>query len=207
MALLLLWAIPAVAADELTETEHTLLVWLNGTPYTPLLFLIAYVLAQQIFISSMAFCIVGGVLFGPVYGSLLDLSGATLGAALSFLTSRHLLANWITPRLPANLLRIRDEVGNGGWRTVFFLRLLPVFPFTPLNYTLGLTPLSLSQFLVPTVICIAPRIAVYAYLGYAGRKAIEGNIGVVWDIIIALGVLVALAWLPQLIRQHLRGKQ
>ncbi len=205
---LLLWAIPAVAtADELTETEHTLLVWLNGTPYTPLLFLIAYVLAQQIFISSMAFCIVGGVLFGPVYGTLLDLAGATLGAALSFLTSRHLLANWITPHLPANMLRIRDEVGNGGWRAVFFLRLLPVFPFTPLNYTLGLTHLSLSQFLVPTVICVAPRIAVYAYLGYAGRQALEGNIGVIWDIIIALGVLVALAWLPQLIRQHLRRKQ
>ena len=206
--ILLLLAVPAIAgADEFVETGHELSAWIAGTPYTPVLFLIAYVLAQQVFISSTAFCVAGGVLFGPVYGTLLDLAGATLGAALSFLTSRHLLSAWITPRLPASLLKVRDEVGNRGWRAVLFLRLLPLFPYTPLNYTLGLTRLSLSQFLVPTVICVAPRIAVYAYLGHAGRQALEGNIAVVWDIIIALGVLVALAWLPHLLRQYWRSNR
>ena len=181
--------------------EQELFVWLEGATLAPLLFVVAYVLAQQLFFSSVAFCLAGGLLFGPVYGTLLDLAGATLGAALSFLIARHLLTGWITPRLPQPLLKIRQEVEQGGWRAVALIRILPVLPFTPLNYTLGLTRLTLLQFLVPTSICIAPRIAVYAYLGHAGRRALEGNLEVIWDVIAALGVLVAITWLPHLLRK------
>jgi len=206
MTLLLLLPIPLVAsANQLVAMNHALPSWVDGSP-SPLWFLVVYILAQQIFISSTAFCIAGGALYGPVYGTLLDLTGAAMGAAVSFLVSRHLLAGWLTPHLPAALLNIRDRLEDKGWRSVALLRLLPLFPYAPLNYTLGLTRLSLSQFLVPTVLCIAPRVAIYAYLGYAGREAIEGNISMVWDITVALGVLVALAWLPQFFRQRWRGK-
>lgn len=193
-------------AGEASTTEQVVSGWFQGVPLAPLLFVIAYILAQQLFISSVAFCVAGGVLFGPVYGTLLNLVGATVGAALSFLTARHLLSDWITPRLSTTLLRVRQEVESEGWRAVFFIRLLPVLPFTPLNYTLGLTRLTLLQFLVPTFICVAPRIAVYTYLGHTGRRVLEGNAAVIWEVIVALGVLVAVSWIPHLVRKWRSSK-
>lgn len=184
----------------MASQEQTLSEWFNGIPLAPVLFLVTHIVAQQLFISSVAFCVAAGILFGPVYGTLLGLTGATLGAALSFLTSRHLLSGWITPRLSPTLLKVREEVSQNGWRAVAFVRLLAL-PFTPLNYALGLTQLTLMQFLLPTFLVITPRVAVYAYLGYAGRQALEGAFGVVWDIFIALGVLVALTWLPHLLHK------
>ncbi len=187
-----------------TTAAQPLLDWLNGAPLAPLYFLVSYVLAQQLLFSSTAFCFAGGLLFGPLYGALLSLAGATLGAALSFLTSRHLLADWLRPRLPAALHHVRDEVEREGWRAVAMIRLLPLLPYAPVNYTLGLTTLPLRHFLLPTFLLIAPRVATYAYLGHAGRQALEGTLGVMWNVIIALGVLVALTWLPHLL--HRRGR-
>lgn len=200
--LLLLGVLPVAFAVELNVTiEPSNWAWLNDTRLAPLLFLITYILAQQLFVSSVAFCVAGGLLFGPILGTLLSLSGATLGAALSFLMSRHLLAGWVTPHLSPTMLKIRQEVEEEGWRAVLFIRLLPILPFTPLNYTLGLTRITLVQFMLPTFVCIAPRIAVYVYLGHAGRRAMEGNLGVIWNVIVALGVLVAVSWLPHMIHR------
>lgn len=201
LGLALLLPLPLLGSEAPTATEQVVSTLFKGVPLAPLLFVVAYVLAQQLFISSVAFCIAGGALFGPIYGTLLNLVGATLGAALSFLTARHLLSDWITPRLPTRLLRVRQEVEEEGWRAVFFIRLLPVLPFTPLNYTLGLTRLTLLQFIVPTFICVGPRVAVYTYLGHTGRRMLEGNAAVIWEVIVALGVLVAVSWLPHLFRR------
>lgn len=200
-ASLLVFVTAAFGAESLLGVEHPAWAWLDGTPFSPLLFLIAYVLAQQLFISSVAFCLAGGLLFGPVYGTLLNLAGAALGAALSFLISRHLLSGWVAPRLTPSLLRIRDEVEQNGWRAVVLVRLL-VLPYAPVNYALGLTRLTLAQFLLPTVIVIAPRVALYTYLGYAGRQALEGTLGMMWHALIALGVLVAITWLPHLLHRR-----
>ncbi len=197
----LLIPLPLLGDEPVSATEQVVSTWFKGVPLAPLLFVLAYILAQQLFISSVAFCVAGGALFGPIYGTLLNLTGATIGAALSFLNARHLLSDWVTPRLSPTLLKVRKEVEQGGWRAVFFIRLLPVLPFTPLNYTLGLTRLTLPQFLVPTFVCVAPRIAVYTYLGHTGRRMLEGNAALVWDVIVALGVLVAVSWLPHVYRK------
>ncbi|HEY0635492.1 MAG TPA: TVP38/TMEM64 family protein [Gammaproteobacteria bacterium] len=201
LASLLLLSLPLWGGEATAIAERPLLAWLNGEP---LYFLLAYVIAQQLLISSTAFCVAGGLLFGPVYGSLLSLLGATLGAALSFLISRHLLAGWLTPRLPAALLQVRDEVQREGWRAVAMIRLLPLLPYAPVNYTLGLTTLPLRQFLLPTSLLIAPRVAAYAYLGHSGRQALEGGLAVAWQLLGALGVVVALTWLPHLLQRSRR---
>lgn len=201
--ILLLTPVPAFAGlESLMPAEPVQLPWLEDVPLAPLLFVMTYILAQQLFISSVAFCLAGGLLFGPVYGTLLNLAGAMAGAVLSFLTARHLLSDWVTRRLPPALLQIRQEVEREGWRAVFFIRLLPVLPFTPLNYAFGLTHITLWQFLIPTFVCVGPRIVVYTYLGHTGRKVLEGNVGVFWNVLIALGVLVAVSWLPHLLRRR-----
>ena len=200
--LLLLLAIPCQAGELPWESFSNRI---DAAAFSPLLFLAAYLLAQQLFLSSTAFNIIGGALFGPWLGTLLNLTGAMGGATLSFLVSRHLLAQRITPHLPDALARLLDEVAQEGWRGVAFVRLMPGLPYALLNYTLGLSKLTLRQFLPPTLLCILPRIALYTYLGHSGRAALEGKAEMVWHIIVVLGLLVALTWLPHLwSRMHAR---
>src|SRR5580704_1030766 len=69
--------------------------WINNLGWlAPILFLILYTLASLMFLPTMVLTLAGGAIFGPVIGTLLNLVGATFGAAFSFLITRHLMNGW-----------------------------------------------------------------------------------------------------------------
>ena len=105
----------------------------------PLVFMAVYALATVLFLPGSLLTLVGGALFGPVWGTIYNLTGATLGAALAFLIARYLAAGWVQARAGGLLGRLVRGVAAEGWRFVAFTRLVPLFPFNLLNYALGLT--------------------------------------------------------------------
>ncbi len=54
----------------------------------PLVFMAVYTLATLLFLPGSLLTLAGGALFGPVWGTLYNLTGATLGAALAFPIAR-----------------------------------------------------------------------------------------------------------------------
>ena len=77
------------------------------------------------------FDLAGGALFGPYLGSVLDLLGGTLGAALARFWSRATsLRDWVEARAGPRLQRVMRSVDEDGWQFVAFLRLVPIFPYT-----------------------------------------------------------------------------
>ncbi|MEN8176513.1 MAG: VTT domain-containing protein, partial [Pseudomonadota bacterium] len=141
----------------------------------------------------------GGALFGPVLGTFYNLTGATLGAALAFLLARYLAADWVERRTRGRARRLINGVEAEGWRFVAFVRLMPLFPFNLLNYLLGLTRIPFVQYLVATYLFMLPGAVAYTYLGYAGREAAAGGEDLVQKILLALGLLAVLAFLPRLV--------
>ena len=113
--------------------------------------------------------------WGPLAGALLSLTGATAGATVAFLLARYLAADWVEHRLGRRVHAIKAGVEREGWRFVAFVRLVPVFPFTLLNYALGLTGLSVRTFALTSWLTMAPGALAYAYLGYVGWEAISGG--------------------------------
>jgi uncharacterized membrane protein YdjX (TVP38/TMEM64 family) len=83
---------------------------------------------------------------------MLSLSGLLLGAILGFLISRYVFRSTVeaivATRLP--LVHIDRVVSSRGWKAVLLIRLSPVAPFGVTTYLLGLTSISLPQFLVGT---------------------------------------------------------
>ena len=104
---------------------------------------------------------------------------------------------WTSQRLVAG-------VEAEGWRFVAFVRLVPLFPFNLLNYALGLTQIPLTQYILASLVCMAPGTLAYAWLGYAGREALADNRSAINYALIALALLAAVALLPRLVRR-LRG--
>ena len=169
--------------------------------WAPLAYVGAYAVATVLFLPGSVFTITGGALFGPVWGTLYSLSGATLGASLAFLIARYLASDWVTRRTGGWLGRLIHGVENEGWRFVAFTRLVPIFPFNALNYALGLTRIRFWHYVLASFVCMAPGAFAYTYIGYAGAKAIVGGRGTITTVLIALGVFAAVLFLPRLIKR------
>jgi uncharacterized membrane protein YdjX (TVP38/TMEM64 family) len=170
----------------------------------PLMFVGMYCLAPALFVPGSVLTLAGGALFGPLVGALLSLAGATAGATVAFLLARYLAADGVERRLGKRVQAIQAGVEREGWRFVAFVRLVPVFPFTLLNYALGLTRLSVRTFAVTSCITMAPGALAYAYLGAAGREVVSGGPALVRTGVLALTMLAAVALLPALIRHWRR---
>jgi uncharacterized membrane protein YdjX (TVP38/TMEM64 family)/rhodanese-related sulfurtransferase len=165
----------------------------------PLLFMAVYAIATVLFLPGSVLTLVGGALFGPVWGTFYNLTGATVGAALAFLVARYLAADWVQAKAGGIGRRLVQGVEAEGWRFVAFTRLVPLFPFNLLNFALGLTRIPFLHYLIATYVCMLPGAFAYTWLGYAGREAAAGGEGLIQKGLIALALLAGLAFLPRLV--------
>ncbi len=178
--------------------------WLNQAGiWTPVLFMLIYAIGTVLFLPGSVMTLVGGALFGPIFGTFYNLTGATLGAVISFLIARYLASDWVEQKTGGRLKQLKTGVEQESWRFVAFVRLVPLFPFNLLNYALGLTRIKLSHYLIATYIYMLPGGFAYTYLGYAGREAAAGSEGLIQTGLIALALLAVVAMLPRLVR-HFR---
>ncbi|HSG10892.1 MAG: TVP38/TMEM64 family protein [Gammaproteobacteria bacterium] len=176
----------------------------------PLVFIAGYAIATVFFFPGLLFTLAGGVLFGPFYGTLYNLTGATLGATLAFLLARYLAYDWVAQRTGKRLRQLVEGVENEGWRFVAFVRLVPLFPFNLLNYALGLTKIPLAHYVITSLLFMAPGGAAYTYLGYAGRELAGGGEDVIRKGLLALAVVASIAFISRILmklRQRQTGGQ
>jgi len=170
----------------------------------PLAFMGIYIIATVLFLPGSVLTLAGGALFGPVWGTLYSLTGATIGATLAFLVARYLAADWVRDKSGERLTRIMQGVDEEGWRFVAFVRLVPLFPFNLLNYALGLTRIPVLAYVITSFICMFPGAVAYTYLGYAAREVIAGDSNIKEMIqtgSIALALLAVVIFLPRLIKR------
>jgi uncharacterized membrane protein YdjX (TVP38/TMEM64 family) len=57
----------------------------HSDAFAPIIFIMVYVFATVLFLPDSIITLAGGALFGPVWGVFYNLTGATIGAFLSFL--------------------------------------------------------------------------------------------------------------------------
>ncbi len=184
----------------------TLDAWLRSLgPWAPIGYLMLFALATVAFVPGVVFSLAGGALFGPFWGSLWNLTGATLGATLAFLVARYIAGDWVARRAGGLLKRLIDGVDAEGWRFVAFVRLVPLFPFNLSNYALGLTRIPLHHYIIATLFCMAPGTVAYTWLGHAGRGALSGETDAVRYGLFALALLATIAVLPRLIARLRRS--
>lgn len=109
-----------------------------------------------------------GSLFGLVPGVLLVLVAALLGALLAFALGR-LLGRSAVERLTSQRVRDVDELlARRGLVSVVAARLVPVVPFTAVNYAAGLTAVRLRDYTLGTAVGIVPGTVAYVTLGRYG---------------------------------------
>ncbi len=111
-----------------------------------------------------------GLLFGFLYGTLICSFASTIGAAITFLISRHFLRDTLEKRLKERFEKINRELTENGKFYLLSIRLLPILPFQLINPVLGLSKVSLKDFYLYSQLGMLP---VTAILTYAGAKSVE----------------------------------
>jgi uncharacterized membrane protein YdjX (TVP38/TMEM64 family) len=139
--------------------------------FAPLVFIALYAGAVLLVVPGAPLTLAGGALFGPWWGTLYIVAGASAGAVLAFLIARYIRGEQTSARVGSawrmKLAAYDQAMAKHGFMTVLFLRLVPVFPFSVLNYGLGFSSVRLRKYTVATVVGIIPGTFTYAYFGNA----------------------------------------
>ena len=142
-------------------------VWVQSLGvWGPLAFIVGYGIAAVVLIPVVLLTLSGGAIFGFRRGMIYVTLGAILGATLAFFAGRYLVRHFVEayvhrhPRLAA----IDRAVESEGARLVFLLRLSPIVPFVLLNYVLGISRITLRDYMIGLT-GMLPAIAAYVYAG------------------------------------------
>ena len=157
--------------------------------WAPLGFIGIYVLAVVLAVPGSALTALAGVLFGSFWGVIYVSIASTMGATLAFLVSRYLARDFIAEKLrnKASFRRLDDMTGKYGPYIVAIVRLIPVFPFSLVNYGFGLTRVSLKTYVFFSWLCMIPGTILYVAGGDALKQAFsEGRVP--WRLLIVIAV-------------------
>ncbi len=148
--------------------------WVDALgPWGPVAFVVGYAVAVVAFVPGSVLTLAAGAIFGLVEGTLVVFLGATLGSTAAFLVSRYIARGAVARRVEGDrrFAAIDSAVERQGRQIVFLLRLSPIFPFSLLNYALGLTRVRLVDYVVASF-GMLPGTLLYVYSGkVAGELA------------------------------------
>ena len=172
----------------------------------PVIYMLLYTLAPAFFLPGLPITLAGGVLFGPFWGVVYTIIGATSGACVAFLVSRYLARGWVEAKLSGSRWRKLDsEVEKHGWKVVAFPRLIPLFPFNLLNYAFGLTRIRFIDYTVATFLCMLPACIAFIVFSSSLLDLLRGRISA--RLLLGIALVAAVSLLPVLYRRISRRKK
>lgn len=169
--------------------------------------------------------IAGGLLFGWFIGTLSTVIGATLGATTIFLVAKTSLGNLLKAKAGPWLSQLEKGFQENALSYMFFLRLVPAFPFWLVNLAPAFLGVKLSTYIFTTFFGIIPGTLAFSYIGQGlesvitaqkqtyenclAEKGAEGGCVfgldasslVTTELIIALALLSVVALIPVVIKR------
>lgn len=136
----------------------------------PAVFVLGYALVVPLPLPKSVLNAVAGVTFGLAGGILLAVTAATLGSILSFGLGRALGRDVVHRFAEGGLDRVDDLVRRRGALAALLVRLVPVLPFTVLNYACGVTAMRLRHYVPATAVGILPGTSVLVAVTAAGAQ-------------------------------------
>ena len=189
LALLLVLLIAAAAIALLVDLPNTAevraLVDRSGV-VAPVVFVVLYALVTLAPLPKNVLSALAGAVFGFAYGSLLVYLAALLGAGVAFGLGRTLGRDAVEGLTGGKAARVDALLARRALVAVIGARLIPVLPFTAINYSAGLTAIRFRDFALGTAIGIIPGTMAYVALGSFAWDPTS------WRFEVAAGVLLLL---------------
>ena len=171
----------------------------------PIFYMLVYSVAPSLFLPGLPITLAGGILFGPIWGVVYTIVGATAGASIAFLVARYIARDWVMGKLKGpRWKKLDSEVEKYGWKMIAVSRLVPLFPFNLLNFAFGLTSVRFSHYIIATFIFMLPACIAFIVFSSSLLDLLKGRVSPAFLAGLGLVALVSLA--PGLYRRWQRKR-
>jgi len=109
--------------------------------------------------------IIVGWFFDFVPALILASLGSSLGATLTFMTSRYLLRDRMKQWLGGTMNKFQSELQNSAAFYLFVSRLIPQIPFVLVNLVMGLSSIGLRTFFWVSQLSMLPVLIIFVWIG------------------------------------------
>ena len=117
--------------------------------WAPILFMLIYAVGVCLFVPGTLLTGLGAAIFGAYWGFIYVWVGAMLGSSAAFFIGRTLGRDFTASLIGDRLKKYGDGIEQNGFATVLYLRLI-YFPFTPMNFGMGLTKVRFRDYFFGT---------------------------------------------------------
>jgi len=207
--LLLIFIVAAVVTVRFTGVREILTVeklgaWLAAAgPWAPLAFILVYALGVCLFIPGTLLTALGAAIYGPYWGFVYVWVAAMLGATGAFLIGRYLGREFAASLIGDRLKKYDDAIERNGFATVLYLRLV-YFPFTAMNFGMGLTKVHFKDYLWGTGLGILVGTFIFTFfVGTIKEVWASGQWAnlLTWKVFFSLGLFVFSLFIPKIINK------
>jgi phospholipase D1/2 len=157
--------------------------------------LLAFLLSSLLFVPVNLVIAGTGALFGPLLGPLYALAGSLLAATVTFALGRALGRDWVRQLATRRVTAFNRRLNRHGLVAMTVLRLFPIAPFTVVNLIAGASEIRSRDYLLGSLIGMAPGIALMTLFGdRLGAWLRDPHVGNLAVVIGMAAAALALAW-------------
>lgn len=171
--------------------------------WAPLVFVLIYTIGVCLFVPGTLLTGLGAAIFGPYWGFLYVWFGAMLGASAAFVIGRTLGREFAASLVGDRLKKYDEAIERNGFATVLYLRLV-YFPFTPMNFGMGLTRVRFWDYTAGTGLGIIVGTFIFTFfIGTIKDVWASGNWGelVSFKVFFSLALFVFSFFIPKIIKR------
>ena len=176
--------------------------------WAPLVFVFVYAAGVCLFVPGTLLTGIGAAIFGAYWGFLYVWLGAMVGASAAFWIGRTLGREFAASLIGDKLKKYDDAIERNGFAATLYLRLL-YFPFTPMNFGMGLTKVRFWDYFFGTGLGIIVGTFIFTFfIGTLRDVWITKN----WvellsfKVFFSIGLFVFSLFIPKIIKK-IRGEQ
>lgn len=175
--------------------------------WAPMAYMVVYAVGVCLFLPGTLLTGLGAAIFGAYWGFLYVWTGAMLGASAAFIIGRNLGRDFAASLIGDKLKKYDDAIERNGFATVLYLRLV-YFPFTPMNFGMGLTKVRFWDYVAGTGLGIIVGTFIFTFfIGTVKEVWVSGD----WEellsfkVFFSIGLFVFSFFIPKIIKK-IRGK-
>lgn len=208
-ALLLVFMVTAVVLVRFTPVKNYLAAERLGLLlqaagfWAPVAYMVIYAAGVCLFVPGTLLTAIGAAIFGPYLGFVYVWVAALTGSSLAFYIGRYLGRDFAASLIGDRLKKYDDAIERNGFATVLYLRLV-YFPFTPMNFGMGLTKVRFTDYFAGTALGILVGTFILTFFfGTLKQVWASGQWSrlLSWKIIFSLCLLVFSFFIPKIIEK------
>ena len=185
-------------------TKEALSQFLDAAGFwAPLVFMLVYTAGVCLFVPGTLLTAMGAALFGAYWGFVYVWIGAMGGASVAFWIGRTLGRDFAASLIGEKLKRYDETIERNGFATVLYLRLI-YFPFTPMNFGMGLTKVRFWDYFSGTALGILVGTFIFTFfIGTLKEVWAGGDWGqlISFKVFFAVALFIFSLFIPKIIRK------